>query len=638
LARTVIIKGTLRPEDHLLRDRYVTLVTQLVEKVLKGQLPSKEQVYRELVQDLEPDCAEILEQCLQEQLATTQAAVANAVDEIKQAKATRSLRALKTIQGEWERYQKDQGASNAIAASAQTLLKSQPDDYFMAWVKVLDANQTQPLTLEQLKQLTSTLNQTASLMTGAGSTDLQQLIAGIRAGLNSWKALEPHLISWMYEQSQGSIGFEGTLGQRGPWQLWSQQVSSPLLQSLFQGLALNQPIADSLGVPEQTLQDWVDLALTLQFTQRGLVSWFEQQPYDSKWGTQQMIATFLSFAVLWGQISAGVGQLTTVNVHNREPLGQGCFQMALQTLRAFTQRPYFPLYGGVFALLSGRHLQDALIYLDEPLQQAEGTQEKARMLTLLGYSQRAMGQVERSLTFHQQALEIAQVANDTPCEIANLNHISRTYLSQKLYANATSYAQRALILARQRGDRLGEANALTNLGYAQILTAQLIERLIPEASEVAIGYLKEGLRLSEQLGDRQSQALCCNSLGIAYGLLEQHEDAILYLQQGLQAAQRSGDLYLQGLSWSYLAESYYRLSNFPQAISAGLLSLYGLEQIQAPEQRQPLGLLRVIKGRMGVEAFEAAAHHQCRAALLPLIGVDGFDHAIHLLNVSSQAD
>jgi tetratricopeptide (TPR) repeat protein len=619
-----------------LRDRYLTLLNQLVEKVLKGQLPSKEQVYRELVQDLEPDSAEILEQCLQEQLATTQAAVTNAVDEIRQAKATRSLRALKTIQGEWERYQKDLGASNAIAASAQAILRSQPDDYFITWVRVLDANQTQPLTLEQLKQLASTLNQTASLM-GTGSADLQQLIAGIRAGLTSWNALEPHLISWMYEQSQGSIGFEGTPGQRGPWQPWSQQVSSPLLKALFQGLALNQPIVDSLGVSEQTLQDWVDLALTLQLTQRGLVSWFEQQPYDSKWGTQQTIATFLSFAVLWGQISAGVGQATTLNIHNREPLSQGCFQMALQTLRAFTQRPYFPLYGGVFALLSGRHLQDALTYLDEPLQQAEGTQEKARMLTLLGYSQRAMGQVERSLAFHQQALEIAQTANDTPCEIANLNHISRTYLSQKLYANAISYAQRALILSRQRGDRLGEANALTNLGYAQILTAQQIERLIPEASEVSIGYLTEGLRLSEQLGDRQSQALCCNSLGIAHGLLEQHEEAIVYLQKGLQAALRSGDLYLQGLNWAYLAESYYRLGNYSQAISAGLLSLYGLEQIQAPEQSQPLGLLRVLRGRMGHEDFDATAR-QCRSGLLPFIGVDGFDHTIHLLNLSFQAN
>ncbi len=612
-----------------MRDRYLTWIDQLVEKILKGQLPSKEQVYRQLDQELEPETGDIFEQCLQERLATLQTKLDTSTDELKQAKATRSLRALKTLQGEWERHKKEQGTASAIATAAQALLSAEPDQRFAAWVTVLDANQVQPLTLEQLKQLAATLSQTVSIA-GIANPALQQLIVGIRTGIASWRTLEPHLVSWMYEQGQ-NLGFEGIPGQRGPWQFWSQQVSSPLLRSLFQGLALNQPMAESIGRQENALQDWVDLALTLQLTQRGLVNWFEQQPYDSKWGTQQAIATFLSFAVLWGQLSAGIAQSGANSI---EGLGQGCFQMALQTLRSFTQKAYFPMYGGVFALLSGRHLQDALNYLDAPLRQAEGTQEKARMLTLLGYSQRALGNIEQALAFHRQALEIAQAAADTPCEIANLNHISRTYLAQKLYSEAVGYSQRALILARQRGDRLGEANALTNLGYAQILTAQQIERLIPEASEASIGYLKEGLRLSEQLGDRQSQALCYNSLGIAYGLLEQPAEAIPYLQQGLQAAQRSGDLYLQGLNWSYLAENYYRTGDRLQAIQAGMLGLYGLEQIQAPEQSQPQGLLAVLRGQLGVESFQAAVR-QCRPNLLPLIGVDGFDHVLQLIESSS---
>jgi tetratricopeptide (TPR) repeat protein len=616
-----------------LRDRYLTWIDQLIEKILKGQLPSKEQVYRQLDQELEPETGDIFEQCLQERLAALQTNLDTAADELKQAKATRSLRAIKTLQGEWERHKKEKGTASAIATAAQVLLSADPDQRFVAWVTVLDANQVQPLTLEQLKQLAATLSQTVAI-TGTANPALQQLIVGIRTGIASWRTLEPHLVSWMYEQGQ-NIGFEGIPGQRGPWQFWSQQVSSPLLRSLFQGLALNQPMAESIGRQDNGLQDWIDLALTLQLTQRGLVNWFEQQPYDSKWGTQQAITTFLSFAVLWGQLSAGIAQSSSMSSSiSSEGVEQGCFQMALQTLRSFTQRTYFPMYGGVFALLSGRYLQDALNYLDAPLRQAEGTQEKARMLTLLGYSQRALGNIDQALAFHQQALEIAQAAADTPCEIANLNHISRTYLAQKLYSEAVGYSQRALILARQRGDRLGEANALTNLGYAQILTAQQIERLIPEASEASIGYLKEGLRLSEQLGDRQSQALCYNSLGIAYGLLEQPAEAIPYLQQGLQAAQRSGDLYLQGLNWSYLAENYYRTGDRLQAIQAAMLGLYGLEQIQAPEQSQPQGLLAVLRGQLGVESFQEALRH-CRPNLLPLIGVDGFDHVLQLIESSS---
>jgi tetratricopeptide (TPR) repeat protein len=605
----------------LLRDHYFVVIDQIVDKILKGQLPSKAQVQQQLLAEIEPGTAEVLAACLQDRLSVTESLLTQATDELKQARASRTLRALKTIQGEWEHYQREQGASDVIAAATQRILSS-PEHHFEVWVNVLDANQVQPLTLEQLQQFATTLHQALPFVQQDTADDVQAIILGIRSGLTHCRALEPHLIAWIYDQGDHSLGFGGIPGQQGPWHRWAQVLPDSLARTLFQGLALGQPVEVCLqDASDISLADWTALALVLQWLQRGLVSWLEQQPYDAKWGTQQAIATFLTFAVIGSQLSA----ITDSN--NQQ---QGWFQFVLQILRMFTQRSYFPLYGGVFALLSSRHLQAAFNYLSQPLHQAEGTQEVARMLTLLGYSQRAMGQLEEALVFHEKALEIAQSATDIPCEIANLNHISRTYLAQTRYANAISYSQRALILARQRGDRLGEANALTNLGYAQILSAQQIERLIPEASEVAIGYLQEGLRLAEQLGDRQSQSLCSNSLGIAYNLLEQHAAAIPYLQQGLQAAQRSGDLYLQGLNWSYLAESYYHLGEYGQAVSAALLGLYELEQIQAPEYRQPAGLLRVLQGKLGLDAFQAQVQ-QCRATLLPWIGVDGYDHVLQEL-------
>ena len=93
----------------------------------------------------------------------------------------------------------------------------------------------------------------------------------------------------------------------------------------------------------------------------------------------------------------------------------------MQILRSFAQQKYFPLYGGIFASFSGDSLRSALNYLDEPLRTVEGTQEKARILTLLGYSLRALGQLEVAKAFQEQALEIARAAGDRACEIANLN-------------------------------------------------------------------------------------------------------------------------------------------------------------------------------------------------------------------------
>jgi hypothetical protein len=110
--------------------------------------------------------------------------------------------------------------------------------------------------------------------------------------------------------------------------------------------------------------------------QRGLVAWFDKMVYDSKVGAKLSISTFIVFAVIWSQLASALNQ--SLSSAKRDEIVNGCFQVSLQILRAFAQREYFPLYGGVFASLSGNYLRDALNYLDEPLRRVEGTQEKAR--------------------------------------------------------------------------------------------------------------------------------------------------------------------------------------------------------------------------------------------------------------------
>jgi tetratricopeptide (TPR) repeat protein len=314
----------------------------------------------------------------------------------------------------------------------------------------------------------------------------------------------------------------------------------------------------------------------------------------------------------------------------REQLQTGYFQLTLQILRQFAQRDYFPLYGGIFASFAGTSLRDALNYLDAPLRPVERTQVKARILTLLGYSQFALGQYEQATDFYQTALEIAQEADDQMCEVANLNHLSRTCIALNQWAESTNYSQRALILARQLGDQLGEANALANWGYSEVCTAQALERSEPETYERAIEYLQQGLKRSEQLSDRQSQAFCSHSLGAAYIALEQYAEAIPYLAQGIEFAQRSGDFYLLGLNYYYLAEAYYGLKDLEQTVLAGSVSTVLLEQIGSSKWRQAAGLLAIVQGHVGVETFQTLLE-RCRPQILAIIGVDGYDHSLQLL-------
>jgi hypothetical protein len=58
--------------------------------------------------------------------------------------------------------------------------------------------------------------------------------------------------------------------------------------------------------------------------------------------------------------------------------------------------------------------------------------------------------------------------------------------------------------------------------------------------------------------------------------------------------------------------------------------MYLLHQINSPQWRQPAGVLTIVYGQLGAEAFQAMLS-QFRSQLLPQIGVDGYDYLPKLL-------
>jgi tetratricopeptide (TPR) repeat protein len=607
-----------------LREHYLALINDIIETTLKGKISSVEQVYQMLLKGITSGTGEVFELVLSDRLNTIQSQVDSETDELKKAKATRSLRAAKTIQTQWQRWQKQNKATEAISLSMREITTATADERLTALLRATDPNQKYPLNLSQLQQLAQSLQKFTS-----ANEDFGQIADGITRGIASWQRIQANLLNWMYER-KNSLGFGGVPGENSPWASWAKVVNSEVPQIFFHTLAVEQSALE-FAEKQQTisLSNWVELTIILQLLQRGLINWFDQQAYDIQAGPKLSISTFLTFAVIWSQLASGFQNQAII-------YSNGASQIMLQILRTFAQRPYFPLYGGIFASFSGSYLRDALDYLDAPLRSAEGTQEKARILTLLGYSQRGLGRYDRSLDFHQQAVEIARNAGDKICEIANLNHLSRTYVQQQNYGEAINYSQRALIFSRQTGDKTGEANALVNLGYSEVMQAKQTEISEPEVYEFAINYLEQGLKLAEKLNDLQSQALCFSSLGIAYLVTAQYPTAINYLENAFKAAQISGDLYLQGRNLAYLAEANYHIANYEKASYTGSLGMYLLEQIASDEWRQPAGLLTIIRGQIGTDKFQLLLQ-QNRPKMIAIIGVDGYDYIPTLL-VKYQED
>ncbi|NJO94985.1 MAG: tetratricopeptide repeat protein [Pleurocapsa sp. CRU_1_2] len=604
-----------------LSDRYFALIDQIVELTLQGKISSVERVYGILVEQVEAGTGEIFERCLSQRIDSAEAQLTTKL------KAARILRALQTIEKQWLRWQEENLVAAEISETAQMIITGDPEDYFLRTVDVLDPNQENPLSIDELSQLAQNLQAAAKTQGDAQlAQDWQQLATGITAGLESFTILEGDLVSWMYGSGSNFSGFGAE--KPNPWRIWSQKVTSPLPKQLFQTLAQQQSaIAFARVANNLELRAWIELAILLQYLQRGLVTWYDQQPYNSKFGKELSYSTLLTFASIWCE-------LWQAFVMSKPALADGCFLVMLQILRTFAQREDFPLYSGVFASFSGDYLQDTLDYFDEPLKQVEGTEDKARILTLLGYSQRTAGDYEKAIAFHEEALEIAIAADDYACEVASLNHLSRTNVNLKNYSEAIKYSQRALIAARQVGDKLGEANASVNLGYAKVFAARQFDSIAAEDYAEAVRYLEQGVELALKQGDSQSQAFGNTSLGIAYVVLEQPTSAIASLTKGAELAQYSRDVYLQGLSFSYLAEAYYSIEDRGAAITYGALGMYLLNQINSVEWRQVAGLLSILQGQIG-EEFKNILGQQ-RSQIISLIGVDGYDYLPKLLEEYKQ--
>ncbi|MGD1897445.1 MAG: tetratricopeptide repeat protein [Phormidesmis sp.] len=591
-----------------LAERYLALIDEIVQQTLKGKVRSKEQVRSQLEAAVETGTGEIFERAVATRIAETEAKLEGSL------KAPRILRALKTIESDWQKGQKDHQAASGIQLAAQKLEQADAAERPEVFLSFIDPNQPSSLNREQLKQLAKRLE----------SEDMSPWRSGILAGLTTYERIEPDLVSWLYTTGGRPVGF-GEREQAGPWTVW-KKVSTGLPKLLFTSLAQDEPVETITRTAVDTAS-WVDLAVALHFIQCSLIVWFDKQPYSAKAGKQLSYSTSLIFAAIWGQLSQGF--VSAGNTSYRT-LGDGCFQLMLQILRTFAQRDDFPLYGGVFASFSGDYLQDTLDYFSEPLSQVEGTQEKARILTLLGYSKQMLGQAAVAKSFYERALEIAQSAGDLACETADLCHLARNAVLEKDYAQGVATSQRALILARQRGDRVGEANALVNLGYAQVLQARANDVGDTSVYDSAIAYLNQGLELAVKQGDFQSQALAYNSLGIGYVMCDRPQSGLNILTKGAEAVKGSGNIYLQGLYTLYTAEAHHALKNTDEAVFYSALAMHLLESIGSEDWRQAAGLASILQGQHGEENYQQTLE-KYRRQLTPIMSMEGYEALPRLL-------
>lgn len=599
-----------------LQVRYEALIKRIVQSSLNGEIPSREQVYALINQELEPQTDAIFSACLNHWLVHPAMHLETA-DFPPDRHLDLTLQTLKIIHREWRRYQQAMRNQDIVVKTIFQIAQADPRDQLAILMPVIRPNQEGKLPLSLLEQLAQNL--ASSPCDGPTQRILQEYACGIQQGLRSWKAIAAHLVSWLYNQPFAAD--QAVTPPNSPWQLWSRQPISPYLKSLFEALheqiSLENWAAHSADLPPSK---WVELVLVLQAAQLNLLRWANQQSYEATAKQQLLNSLNLGFASTWAQLGRGIKRNPNLDHLNREPFSQVALKISLQFLSQFTQQSKFSLYPNIRQPTQPQ-LYRSLRYLSQALQPLDAQPAQGRVLMTIGNCVLLYGKYAEAEKFYRQALKIAQTTADTTCVIANLNHLSRIATIQNKYAMAITHAQRALIFARQVGDAQGEANALMNLGTASVQKAQLMEAPI-ESHATAMVYLSEAIAKARQLGDHQCEGICANAIANICLHINHPVEALNWLQTGCKATHTGGDFYLRADYFTNMATACQQMGHPRDAIYAACVGLYYFDQINCRNWRQPAALLHQLKQKLESRFDQLLA--QELAAIVQQIGAQGF--------------
>ena len=169
---------------------------------------------------------------------------------------------------------------------------------------------------------------------------------------------------------------------------------------------------------------------------------------------------------------------------------------------------------------------------------------------------RSDGPWAEAITRHTAAVAAARQLGDRLGQANALNDLGPVRWLTDDYPAAVQVLEQALALYRDLGDRAGQANALSNLGPVRLLTGD---------HRGAARDLEQALGIYRDLGDRHGQANALNELGAVRWLTDDYPAATQALEQALGIYRDLGDRHGQANALSYLGGIRRGTGDYPAA-------------------------------------------------------------------------
>lgn len=202
------------------------------------------------------------------------------------------------------------------------------------------------------------------------------------------------------------------------------------------------------------------------------------------------------------------------------------------------------------AIESARHAQGII----EP-----AGYQLANALYQQGWAQMRLSNMEAAFTLGEQALAISTALKLRDMMARSLKLLGSILTTQgRAFAQAASYFGEALALARDLGDRQTEGLLLNNLGVLAFKQGDYKQ---------AVQHYGAALALAEQIGSRDLEGLALDNLGEARVGLGDYEGAESALRRAIRMAEAAGREEFASIAHSYLAKAHLGQGRLEEAFA-----------------------------------------------------------------------
>jgi tetratricopeptide (TPR) repeat protein len=185
-------------------------------------------------------------------------------------------------------------------------------------------------------------------------------------------------------------------------------------------------------------------------------------------------------------------------------------------------------------------MERAIEYHTQALTVARETGDRIteeRALSGLGLAHARRGDFPHALEYHEKAIALSREIGDRRSRCHAISHMARTYRLMGNVRDATALCEQALAIARETGDFCAEARLLGDIAATFLASGE---------TRRAVDIGSESLQRARRIDDRLQEEAVLDTLGKSYSVLRDSPRSIECHESRLKIARELGDRYGEG--------------------------------------------------------------------------------------------